>query len=137
MARLIGAVGTLRCVADNETIISVVFPSRPAVLSCIPKNIPAGDQPEAITRLVAGINSCATHQTLKGITGSGKTFTMANFIHRLKRPVLILAPNKTLTARFYVKPQVRAACSDCANGRKAFPYVMRFSCFTNRDFRCR
>lgn len=62
---------------------------------------PAGDQPEAIARLVSGLESGATHQTLKGITGSGKTFTMANIIHRLKRPTLILAPNKTLTAQLY------------------------------------
>ncbi|WP_421803965.1 excinuclease ABC subunit UvrB [Flagellimonas sp.] len=63
--------------------------------------IPTGDQPEAIAQLVSGIESGATHQTLKGITGSGKTFTMANIIHRLKRPTLILAPNKTLTAQLY------------------------------------
>ena len=62
---------------------------------------PAGDQPEAIARLISGVESGATHQTLKGITGSGKTFTMANVIHRLKRPTLILAPNKTLTAQLY------------------------------------
>ncbi len=53
---------------------------------------PAGDQPEAIARLLSDIEEGATHQTLKGITGSGKTFTMANVIHRLKRPTLILAP---------------------------------------------
>ena len=63
--------------------------------------IPTGDQPEAIARLVSGLEDDATHQTLKGITGSGKTFTMANVIHRLKRPTLILAPNKTLTAQLY------------------------------------
>jgi len=51
---------------------------------------PAGDQPEAIARLLSDIEEGATHQTLKGITGSGKTFTMANVIHRLKRPTLIL-----------------------------------------------
>ena len=62
---------------------------------------PAGDQPEAIARLISGIEDGAHHQTLKGITGSGKTFTMANVIHRLKRPTLILAPNKTLTAQLY------------------------------------
>lgn len=62
---------------------------------------PAGDQPEAIARLISGVEEGATHQTLKGITGSGKTFTMANVIHRLKRPTLILAPNKTLTAQLY------------------------------------
>lgn len=65
------------------------------------KYIPAGDQPEAIARLVSGVESGATHQTLKGITGSGKTFTMANIIHQLKRPTLILAPNKTLTSQLY------------------------------------
>lgn len=62
---------------------------------------PAGDQPEAIARLISGVETGATHQTLQGITGSGKTFTMANVIHRLKRPALILAPNKTLTAQLY------------------------------------
>lgn len=65
------------------------------------KYTPAGDQPDAIARLISGIDSGATHQMLKGITGSGKTFTMANIIHRLKRPTLILAPNKTLTAQLY------------------------------------
>nr|WP_315085997.1 excinuclease ABC subunit UvrB [uncultured Chryseobacterium sp.] len=63
--------------------------------------MPARDQPDAIARLVSGIESGATHQTLKGITGSRKTFTMANIIHQLKRPTLILAPNKTLTAQLY------------------------------------
>lgn len=65
------------------------------------KNIPAGDQPEAIAQLVSGIESGVSYQTLKGITGSGKTFTMANIIHQMKRPTLILAPNKTLTAQLY------------------------------------
>jgi excinuclease ABC subunit B len=65
------------------------------------KNIPAGDQPEAIAQLISGLESGAMHQTLKGITGSGKTFTMANIIHRMKRPTIILAPNKTLTAQLY------------------------------------
>ncbi|MDR5749090.1 excinuclease ABC subunit UvrB, partial [Caballeronia sp. LZ029] len=64
---------------------------------------PGGDQPEAIARLIAGIEDGVKHQTLKGITGSGKTFTMANIIHRLNRPTLILAPNKTLTAQLYAE----------------------------------
>lgn len=64
---------------------------------------PSGDQPEAIAKLIAGINNGATHQTLKGVTGSGKTFTMANVIHRLKRPTLILAHNKTLAAQLYTE----------------------------------
>lgn len=62
---------------------------------------PAGDQLEAVARIISNIEKGATHQTLQGITGSGKTFTMANVIHRLKRPTLILAPNKTLTAQLY------------------------------------
>ncbi|MDD1780211.1 excinuclease ABC subunit UvrB [Enterovibrio sp. ZSDZ35] len=65
------------------------------------KNAPAGDQPEAIAKLIAGVQAGKTHQTLKGVTGSGKTFTMANIIHRLKRPTLILAHNKTLAAQLY------------------------------------
>ncbi|WP_275973914.1 excinuclease ABC subunit UvrB [Shewanella pneumatophori] len=62
---------------------------------------PSGDQPEAIARLIDGIEQGATHQTLKGVTGSGKTFTVANIIHRLKRPTIILAHNKTLAAQLY------------------------------------
>ncbi|ALS34958.1 hypothetical protein PTRA_b0482 [Pseudoalteromonas translucida KMM 520] len=67
---------------------------------------PSGDQPEAIAKLIAGINNGVTHQTLKGVTGSGKTFTMANVIHRLKRPTLILAHNKTLAAQLYSEMNV-------------------------------
>jgi excinuclease ABC subunit B len=62
---------------------------------------PAGDQPEAIARLLDGIESGLAHQTLLGVTGSGKTFTMANVIATLNRPTMILAPNKTLAAQLY------------------------------------
>ena len=62
---------------------------------------PAGDQPEAIERLVEGIQDGLSFQTLLGVTGSGKTYTMANVIARLARPTLILAPNKTLAAQLY------------------------------------
>ncbi len=62
---------------------------------------PAGDQPQAIERLVEGIESGLAFQTLLGVTGSGKTFTMANTIARLNRPTVILAPNKTLAAQLY------------------------------------
>lgn len=62
---------------------------------------PAGDQPEAITKLIEGITDGLTFQTLLGVTGSGKTFTMANVIARLGRPTLIIAPNKTLAAQLY------------------------------------
>ncbi|MDW4561468.1 MULTISPECIES: excinuclease ABC subunit UvrB [Aeromonas] len=62
---------------------------------------PAGDQPAAIARLLDGIESGLAHQTLLGVTGSGKTFTMANVIAILNRPTMILAPNKTLAAQLY------------------------------------
>ena len=62
---------------------------------------PAGDQPEAIDALVVGLNEGRRHQTLLGVTGSGKTFTMANIITRVQRPTLILAHNKTLAAQLY------------------------------------
>ncbi len=62
---------------------------------------PAGDQPEAIEKLVEGIQDGLMYQTLLGVTGSGKTYTMANVIARLGRPALVLAPNKTLAAQLY------------------------------------
>lgn len=64
---------------------------------------PAGDQPGAIDTLVEGINDGLMFQTLLGVTGSGKTYTMANVIARLGRPALILAPNKTLAAQLYAE----------------------------------
>ncbi|MBA3660653.1 MAG: excinuclease ABC subunit UvrB [Gammaproteobacteria bacterium] len=62
---------------------------------------PAGDQPQAIRQLIEGIQSGLAYQTLLGVTGSGKTFTMANVIKAIQRPTLILAPNKTLAAQLY------------------------------------
>ena len=62
---------------------------------------PAGDQPEAIRRLVEGLTDGEAAQTLLGVTGSGKTFTIANVIAEIQRPALILAPNKTLAAQLY------------------------------------
>ncbi len=62
---------------------------------------PSGDQPEAIEKLVEGVNSGMRFQTLLGVTGSGKTYTMANVIARLGRPAIIMAPNKTLAAQLY------------------------------------
>jgi excinuclease ABC subunit B len=62
---------------------------------------PAGDQPAAIAQLIAGLERGERHQTLLGITGSGKTFTIANVIATLNRPALIMAPNKTLAAQLY------------------------------------
>lgn len=62
---------------------------------------PAGDQPQAIAGLLTGLNDGLMHQVLLGVTGSGKTFTIANLIQNTQRPTLILAPNKTLAAQLY------------------------------------
>ena len=62
---------------------------------------PAGDQPKAIEELIEGINDDERDQVLLGVTGSGKTFTMAQLIERTQRPALVLAPNKTLAAQLY------------------------------------
>ena len=62
---------------------------------------PAGGQPEAISELLAGVNAGLAHQTLLGVTGSGKTYTIANVIQAIQRPALVLAPNKTLAAQLY------------------------------------
>ena len=62
---------------------------------------PAGDQPEAVAKLVEGVQDGLAFQTLLGVTGSGKTFTMANVIARLGRPAIVFAPNKTLAAQLY------------------------------------
>ena len=64
---------------------------------------PAGDQPEAIEKLVEGLGDGLAYQTLLGVTGSGKTYTMANVIARVGRPALVLAPNKTLAAQLYAE----------------------------------
>ncbi len=70
---------------------------------------PTGDQPEAIEKLVEGLNSGMKEQTLLGVTGSGKTFTMANVIAQINRPTLVLAHNKTLAAQL------------CSEFREFFP----------------
>ena len=70
---------------------------------------PTGDQPQAIDRLVQGLNSGMTEQTLLGVTGSGNTFIMANIIERVNRPTLVLAHNKTLAAQL------------CSEFREFFP----------------
>ena len=62
---------------------------------------PRGDQPEAIRQLVEGVNEGNEHQVLLGVTGSGKTFTMANVIAQTQRPTLVLSHNKTLAAQLY------------------------------------
>ena len=77
----------------------VTFPNSPFRLH--QQFEPAGDQPEAIAKLVEGVDNGLAYQTLLGVTGSGKTFTMAHVIARQGRPALIIAPNKTLAAQLY------------------------------------
>ncbi|MBK7474027.1 MAG: excinuclease ABC subunit UvrB [Betaproteobacteria bacterium] len=79
--------------------MSAEFPNSPFRLH-LPFE-PAGDQPEAIAKLVEGFQDGLSYQTLLGVTGSGKTFTMANVIARLGRPAIVMAPNKTLAAQLY------------------------------------
>ena len=79
----------------------VTFPGSPFQLH--QPFAPAGDQPEAIERLVEGIRDGLSFQTLLGVTGSGKTYTMAQVIARIGRPALVLAPNKTLAAQLYAE----------------------------------
>ncbi len=82
---------------NSENVIR--FPGSPFLLhQPFP---PAGDQPEAISQLVEGVEDGLIFQTLLGVTGSGKTYTMANTIARLGRPAIIFAPNKTLAAQLY------------------------------------
>jgi excinuclease ABC subunit B len=81
--------------------VDPVFPNSPFKLHQI--YAPAGDQPEAIAKLAEGIDDGLAFQTLLGVTGSGKTYTMANVIARLGRPALVLAPNKTLAAQLYAE----------------------------------
>ncbi len=77
----------------------VRFPNSPFEL--FQPYLPAGDQPQAIDKLVEGVNDGEVFQTLLGVTGSGKTYTMANVIARLGRPAIVFAPNKTLAAQLY------------------------------------
>ena len=62
---------------------------------------PSGDQPTAIKSMVEGLNDGLVHQVLLGVTGSGKTFSIANVIQQVQRPAIIMAPNKTLAAQLY------------------------------------
>ncbi len=88
-------------VAEAPTAQVVVYPGSPYRLH--QPFAPAGDQPEAIDKLVEGLHDGLAFQTLLGVTGSGKTYTMANVIARLGRPAMVLAPNKTLAAQLYAE----------------------------------
>ena len=85
----------------RDSTAVLVFPGSPFRLH--PPYAPAGDQPEAIERLVAGVRDGLAFQTLLGVTGSGKTYTMAHVIARLGQPAMVLAPNKTLAAQLYAE----------------------------------
>jgi len=84
-------------VLDDDKFVT--FPGSPFQL--YQPYLPAGDQPEAIRQLVEGVEDGLSFQTLLGVTGSGKTFTMANVIARMGRPAIVFAPNKTLAAQLY------------------------------------
>src|SRR5574343_1431943 len=95
----------------SQTAITGIIPVQPtAPVSAHPmqktfkihsRYQPAGDQPNAIRLLSDGVNDGELHQTLLGVTGSGKTFTIANVIQQTQRPAMIMAPNKTLAAQLY------------------------------------
>lgn len=86
---------------DGIILVIITFPNSPFKLHQTFE--PAGDQPGAITRLVEGINDGLAFQTLLGVTGSGKTYTIANMIAHLGRPAILMAPNKTLAAQLYAE----------------------------------
>ena len=75
--------------------------TEPAEFNLVSAYEPAGDQPQAIQALIDGLKKGERNQVLLGVTGSGKTFTMAHIIKQMKRPALILAPNKILAAQLY------------------------------------
>ena len=85
---------------SNDKLI-ITRSSGPANFDLTSEFKPAGDQPTAIAELIEGIQTCERDQVLLGVTGSGKTFTAAHVIQQIKRPTLILAPNKTLAAQLY------------------------------------
>ena len=88
---------------DPETLIEARPTAQDASkpLTVVSEYQPAGDQPEAINALVSGLKSQERDQVLLGVTGSGKTFTVAQVIQEMQRPALILAHNKTLAAQLY------------------------------------
>jgi len=95
-------VGLTRVVENSEHQVEGEFKSYPnSPFELYQPYAPAGDQPQAIEKLVEGLRDGESFQTLLGVTGSGKTFTMANVIAQMGRPTIIFAPNKTLAAQLY------------------------------------
>ncbi len=119
---------------NNQGLFQLVSPYKPT-----------GDQPEAIAKLVEGIKRGDKEQTLLGVTGSGKTFTMANIISQVQKPTLVLAHNKTLAAQlcsefreFFPTSAVEYFVSYYNLTRKrvffsAFWYVLRLFCMPKTD----
>jgi excinuclease ABC subunit B len=99
MAELIDVAPGLGASSQEGSFVS--YPGSPFKL--FRPYLPAGDQPAAIAQLVEGVNDGLSFQTLLGVTGSGKTFTMANVIAQLGRPAIVFAPNKTLAAQLYAE----------------------------------
>jgi excinuclease ABC subunit B len=85
----------------EERPVSIAQPTEGKPFKLVSDYVPAGDQPQAIEDLVAGIRQQDRDQVLLGVTGSGKTFTMAHVIQQVQRPALVMAPNKTLAAQLY------------------------------------
>src|SRR3546814_2921696 len=83
-----------RAPSMNDTV-------HPANFQLVAPFEPAGDQPQAIAKLIDGFESGLAKQTLLGVTGSGKTYTIANVIQAVQKPTLVMAPNKTLAAQLY------------------------------------
>ena len=96
-----GKKGIAAATPDTTNNLIITRPRAPAAFDLKSEFKPAGDQPTAIAELIAGIEEGERDQVLLGVTGSGKTFTAAHVITAIKRPTLILAPNKTLAAQLY------------------------------------
>ena len=88
-------------ISAEQSVKANVMPEAEGEFQLVSRYQPAGDQPTAIVGLVEGLRDGLSHQTLLGVTGSGKTFTMANVIAQMQRPAIIMAPNKTLAAQLY------------------------------------
>ena len=87
--------------ADPSLTVPVSPPAANGTFHLVAPYSPAGDQPPAIARLIEGFENGLAHQTLLGVTGSGKTYTIANVIQAVQKPTLVMAPNKTLAAQLY------------------------------------
>jgi superfamily II DNA or RNA helicase len=95
---------------------------------------PTGDQPEAISQLVDGLEKGVPYQTLLGVTGSGKTFTIANVIHRLQMPALIISHNKTLAGQLFQHPLLSNPVCHQMSQPGTFQSAMHNRCANTNSF---